>query len=369
MKIIGTSGVSILLAGQVMMRHDPVICIKEPELVNKHTAVLRFKSEKISEFLNIPFDKVTIDKAIKYEGSMFCKSDLRLQNMYSYKVTGNILDRSIRNLESEIRYIAPDNFFDLLKIGLNIKTGCDLMAELFDNTDEVKLSYVKMPDVMDKLKVEKPNFSFNPVYTINARILSPEVNVYQTIYYPGKEPHYRCSITKDNLIIECIREPELDVEGGLEYYVQTILSEDFGNNIKSTLWKAKNLPIPNPFNMNDPYSNAIELSKRDNKKPYNPYTYNKTNFHDVSPEYGTKEFDNMYNADDGWVMNTIQRDISNMKKYLNGEKGFNELPLSHIGDDEHGSMALAKKYGLTKYYEYLQDLYNQVVQKYKSEQY
>jgi hypothetical protein len=166
-----------------------------------------------------------------------------------------------------------------------------------------------------------------------------------------------------------IRLTESDLHNIVKESVRRILSEDFGNSIKSTLWKAKNLPITNPFATKDPYSNAIELSKRDNKKPYNPYTYNKTNFHDVSPEYGTKEFDNMYNADDGWVMSTIQRDISNMKKYLNGEKGFNELPLSHIGDDEHGSMALAKKYGLTKYYEYLQDLYNQVVQKYKSEQY
>lgn len=235
MKIVGTSGVSILLAGQVMMRHDPVICIKENELVNNHTAVLRFKDDAISKFLNIPFKKVTIDKAIMYEGKMFKNSTLRMQNMYSQKVTGNILDRSIRNMESEVRYIAPDNFFDLLKIGLNIKTECDLTKELFDNPNEEPiLSYVKMPQVMDYLGlVEKPEFSFNPVYTLNIRILSPKVDVYQTIYYPGEEDWYRVSITGNNLIVEFINNPVSSCDPNKAEHVlwgiaTDILTYDFG---------------------------------------------------------------------------------------------------------------------------------------------
>jgi hypothetical protein len=207
MKIVGTSGVSILLAGQVMLRHEPKVCITDPEPKNNHTAVLRFKSDKIFKFLNIPCTQVTIDKGIWYQGTFMTDSNLQLQNMYSQKVTGNVLDRSIRDMSSEIRYIAPDNFFDLLKIGLNIEYGCDWKKELFDGTEEPKLNYIKMPMMMDHLGVDHHmvEFKSNPVTTINAKIVSPEIDVYQTIYFPDPDLQvYRASITKDELIIELI---------------------------------------------------------------------------------------------------------------------------------------------------------------------
>jgi len=189
--------------------------------------------------------------------------------MYSYKVTGNILDRSIRNLESEVRYIAPDNLFDLLKIGLNIRTGCDQLSELFDgNYDEPKLSYVKMPQVMDHLNVEKPIFSFNPVYTVNAKILEPKVDIYQTIYYPGDEDYYRASITKDNLIIEFIREPKLDE---LEDIVSHILSDDFGITVaqcKNPTFNSLPVGKMNPINDNVRKNFIFQLTNQ-----YNIYSF------------------------------------------------------------------------------------------------
>jgi hypothetical protein len=162
---------------------------------------------------------------------------------------------------------------------------------------------------------------------------------------------------------QTIKLKESELKRMIAESVKRVLMEDL-DNIKSWMWKKKNLPkSKHSGNIAD---DAIQSVKRENKKPYNPYTYNKRNFHLQSPEYGSKDFDKMYNADDGWVMGKIQRDIENMKSYLMGEKNYDEAHLYLMGYDDD-SIHLAKKYGLTKYYQYLEDLYKMVIQKRKSE--
>lgn len=125
--------------------------------------------------------------------------------------------------------------------------------------------------------------------------------------------------------------------------IKESIEEGIADAIKSGLWKAKNVHMqPNDV-------------KRENTKPYNPYTYNKKNFH-IDPEYGTKEYKSMYNADDGWVMGFIQKDIDNMKKFLNGE-------VAGINRSIPNTISMAEEYGLTKYAEYMKQLYNEVQSK------
>lgn len=161
-----------------------------------------------------------------------------------------------------------------------------------------------------------------------------------------------------------IRLTESELRNMITESVKRVLNESLTNDIKSKFWKMKNLPKVKPFDEIE--NQVIQQNKRDNKKPYNPYTYNKQNFHQESPEYGSKEFDKMYNADDGWVMGKIQRDIKNMKSYLNGEKTYDGSFMYLIGND-YDSIHMAKKYGLTKYYQYLEELYKKVIQKHESE--
>lgn len=248
MKIIGTSGVSVLLAAQVMMRHKPVVYLSDTNLSNHHSAVLRFKSDAISKFLNIPFKEVIISKAISYRGKLYNESSIGFQNMYSQKVTGKVINRSIGSMESDVRYVAPDNFFECLQIGLNIKLGCNLIDEAFNRDfNEPVLSYIKMPNMMKKVNeigdihIDIPEFKYSPVYTVNVKILDPEVSVYQTIYYPGSEMYYRASITKNNLIIEYIKRPS---DEDITNDIKVILEEGF--KIKSyTLdtFKFNELPV------------------------------------------------------------------------------------------------------------------------------
>lgn len=134
-------------------------------------------------------------------------------------------------------------------------------------------------------------------------------------------------------------------EARFKEIIKESIEEGIADAIKSGLWKAKNVYMqPN-------------YVKRENTKPHNPYTYNKKNFH-INPEYGTKEYNSMYNADDGWVMGFIQRDIDNMQKFLNGEAETAAMSKSIPKD-----IQMANEYGLTKYAEYMKQLYNKVQSK------
>ena len=134
-------------------------------------------------------------------------------------------------------------------------------------------------------------------------------------------------------------------ESRFKEIIKKSIDERIADVIKSGLWKAKNVYMqPN-------------YVKRENAKAYNPYTYNKKNFH-INPEYGTKEYNSMYNADDGWVMGFIQRDIDNIQKFLNGEAETVAMSKSIPKDIE-----MANEYGLTKYAEYMKQLYNEVQSK------
>ena len=163
-----------------------------------------------------------------------------------------------------------------------------------------------------------------------------------------------------------IRLTEYELRTMISETVKSVIYKGLTNDIKSKFWKMKNLPKVNPFDEIE--NQVIQQHKRDNQKPYNPYTYNKQNFHQEEPEYGSEEFDKMYNADDGWVMAKIQRDIRNMKSYLNGKKTYDESLMYLIGNDnDYDSIQMAKRYGLTKYYQYLDELYKKVIQKHESE--
>lgn len=135
-------------------------------------------------------------------------------------------------------------------------------------------------------------------------------------------------------------------EARFKEIIKESIEEGIADAIKSGLWKAKNV-----------YTQSNDV-KRQNAKPHNPYTYNKKNFH-VDPEYGTKEYKSMYNADDGWVMGFIQKDIDNMKKFLNGE-------VAGINRSIPNTISMAEEYGLTKYAEYMKQLYNEVQSKIKN---
>lgn len=240
MRIIG-AGLAGLLAGNLLRRHEPHIYEAQDTVPSNHGALLRFRSPVVSEATAIPFRKVRVTKGWKTLGPpdkswvTGANAPLGIANRYSYKVTGEVLPRSIMNLEPSTRYIAPDDFTAaLLKgthSGVTVNYTVSLQELMQDWKGEPIISTIPMPILMKMVGWPDMGdaFRWHQITSVRTRILEPKVNVYQTIYYPGPEPWYRASITGDLLIIE--------YRGDLEGYDPDIVDvtpdvsqvfEDFG---------------------------------------------------------------------------------------------------------------------------------------------
>lgn len=231
MKIFG-AGLAGLLAGSVLRRFEPSICEAQAELPNNHAALLRFRSEIASEVTQIPFRKVLVRKMIAHAGRLYTEPNLKLSNMYSQKVTGAVMPRSIASLEPVERFIAPPDYISQMSKGLRIETGKPLtkevLAELKPDGEPV-ISTVPMP-IMMKLTEwpHVPDFKFSTIWSVWGEFESPEVSVYDTVYYPDfTDPYYRVSITGNTFIMEYI-EPPPNSSTDLLTEASMVLAREFG---------------------------------------------------------------------------------------------------------------------------------------------
>ena len=173
-----------------------------------HKALLRFHSTAVADLTGIEFKKVTVHKGLWYAGK-FQTPNIRLANWYSQKVTGKVLDRSIWDLQTVERYIAPEDFIDQLerRHATRIRYASPLRAEHLWPGEIVDpcISTVPMNQVATIVKMEPcQNFSFQPIVVRRWR-LPQWVDVYQTIYFPSPLLQlYRASITGNLLIAEYI---------------------------------------------------------------------------------------------------------------------------------------------------------------------
>lgn len=211
MRIIG-AGMAGLLAANVLRRHKPVVYEQKPSLPFNHSALLRFRSEAVSRATGIPFRKVVVHKAIIDEkGSIHQKANIRLSNEYAQKVVGRVISRSILNLESAERFIAPNDFIEQMAACLDIRFGTPVSFEAYKPEFGPCISTIPMPVLMEQLDWNDkatPLFESKPVWVLSAEILDPTVDVYQTLYFSDPDLSlYRASITGCRIIMEFLREP------------------------------------------------------------------------------------------------------------------------------------------------------------------
>ena len=221
MTIILGAGMAGCLAGVL----DPKAIILEaaPEPTASHKAVLRFREDKISKVTGIPFRPVMVRKAIWMDGREV-EPTPRVCNLYSQKVTGKILDRSIRSIEPVQRFVAPDDFHLQLVEQCRARTKYNSPVEAIGkkqvrikngvverSPDEPILSTIPMPLLAAMLGIQhNEKFDFQPI-TVN-RYKVPGADVFQTIYFPSDEtPVYRATMTGDDLIIESVAATESPV--------------------------------------------------------------------------------------------------------------------------------------------------------------
>ena len=233
MKILGAG-----MAGCLMGVLNPGAKIYEAnnKLPDTHRAVLRFRDEKISKATGIPFKKVKVYKTIWADGKERMLGPQWI-NQYSKKVTGRFQARSIINLDTVERYIAPSNFHQILadmcegniNLGMEV-TAISKHAIVFNHCDEVNrdfepvVSTMPMPIMAKILEIDTYGEPFKHQPITVTRFKVTDCDVYQTIYYPKNDtPAYRATLTGDDLIIESIGDWTPDT-------IHPIL-ESFGINI------------------------------------------------------------------------------------------------------------------------------------------
>lgn len=218
-KLIVGAGLTGLIAAHAWPRAQIIDQSPEPAPGGNHRALLRFRSDAVSTLTGVPFRKVQVRKGI-WHGDGFVSPDIRIANIYAQKVlSGNLAgERSIWSLEPVERYIAPDNFYELLlaNVGDRISWNTSLTWEVRvidkkpERSDVPVISTMPLPNLIDTLQMPLHARAMEDSLSapINVhRYKLADVDVYQTVYFPDlRHGCYRASITGDTLIVECMSE-------------------------------------------------------------------------------------------------------------------------------------------------------------------
>ena len=207
MYIIG-AGMAGLIAGHILRKYNPTIIERSPYLVTNHHAVLRFKTDRISQITGIPFRKAWVDKGVwdaAIQSGYNQHPGLADNNAYSLKVSGRIERRSIMNLTPGWRYIAPAGFIEQLADGLKIDFDRTVDLNFIHHTcgpNTQIISTIPLPQLLGILDIEPQcEFPSKPIQVAKVK-LNVKSTVVQTIYFPGSEPFYRATLTGSQLVIE-----------------------------------------------------------------------------------------------------------------------------------------------------------------------
>lgn len=204
------------LAGLIAAHAWPQAAVLEaaPKPRAGHRALLRFRSEAVGRLTGIEFRRVTVRKGIWADYS-FQAPAIRWANLYAQKVLGRLAgERSIWNLETSERFIAPDNLYDQLldAVGDRIQWGTNASFK----TGQLLVSTAPLPLVLKQLDIAAPfEFPRAPIHVTRYHV--PGADVFQTIYFPERGIGlYRASITGDTLIAESVDPIEEDDEKEIE---------------------------------------------------------------------------------------------------------------------------------------------------------
>jgi hypothetical protein len=203
--IIG-AGMAGLLAANMLRRHEVEVSERNTTLPKNHTALLRFRSGAVSDATGIPFEKVTVRKGLWDGERVINTPTIAHLNRYSAMVTDNELhDRSILNLESAVRWVAPRDFIELMARNVRLEFGKTVDRPRMDHP---VISTMPMPAMMKIVGWKDiPAFQFKPVWTIKAKITAPKSHICQTLYNTEEMEWYRATIHGDDLTLEFMHQP------------------------------------------------------------------------------------------------------------------------------------------------------------------
>lgn len=179
-----------------------------------HRALLRFRSEAVGRLTGIEFRRVTVRKGI-WADYTFQQPAIRWANLYAQKVVGRLAgDRSIWNLDTSERFIAPDNLYEQLLESVGDRISWNTNASF--HTRQLLVNTAPLPVVLKQLNIAAPfEFPRAPIHVTRWHV--PGADVFQTVYFPERGIGlYRASITGDTLIAESVDAIEEDDEKEIE---------------------------------------------------------------------------------------------------------------------------------------------------------
>lgn len=199
--IIGAGMAGLLAARMLKARgHHPVILEAQSDLPNNHHAVLRFRSNIVSEITGIPFTKVNMIKCtVPY------RNPVAEALAYSHKATGTYrTDRSIgTGVTSADRWIAPSDFIRQIADGLEIEYSNTSFGSKSAGCPVI--STIPMPKLVPLLNyphLGSNDFSYRKGMVAKAHI--KDCYAFASLYVP--DPRYpaitRISLTGDELTVE-----------------------------------------------------------------------------------------------------------------------------------------------------------------------
>lgn len=203
--IVG-AGLAGLICGHAFPGRPIIEAAPRPDAI--HKALLRFRSTAVADLVGIEFRAVTVRKGIWYAGA-WQQPAIDMANLYSQKVVGRIMDRSIWNLDPVTRYIAPEDLHERLVTAMDgrIQWG---QAYAPGQGDGAVISTAPMPIMIKEHGIGTAEQFVKAPITVQ-RFRVDDCDVHQTVYFPSHTtPLYRASITGDLLIVELIDEVHED---------------------------------------------------------------------------------------------------------------------------------------------------------------
>lgn len=225
------AGLAGLVAAQAF-QNATIIERREKSPEGTHKALLRFRSPAVGEFLGIPFRPVTVRKAV-YSQDAFVQPTMKLANWYAQKVIGRYADRSIWNLDTVERYIAPEDLVPQLleRFESRIEWGRSVNTrDVPGNSGVAVLSTLPMGFLETLLPLEfsgVPAFERQKIAVKRWRVKG--CDLHQTVYFPDiNQPLYRASITGDLLIAEFIMSDRGTMAILIDSYYEDLFHNVFG---------------------------------------------------------------------------------------------------------------------------------------------
>lgn len=186
------------LSGCIASLMIPGSKVYEPlKEVKKHQGLLRFKNDSISKTLGIPFKKVKVYKGIRHNDK-FVELSPHYITRYVRKVSQHLSHRSICNLETSERFIAPKDFHERL---LNIVKPIYNYNWFDNNPNMPMISTLPINILSVPLQLDIPVLQYESINISRYKI--PNCDMHMTYYFTGANTAvYRASIVEDELIIE-----------------------------------------------------------------------------------------------------------------------------------------------------------------------